>query len=92
MELFKENLKEQDEVYCIFNHSIEGMITKKTKFHGMYLFSVKVTDEKNFKKWFGLNSANVKFLHCHLRKLYKTEVRQNVKRSKKDRRKAEKRV
>ena len=61
-------LKEGDRVYCIFNSAIEGEITKRACYYGLYLYSVKVDDEESFKKHFGLGSVNVKWLHCQLRK------------------------
>jgi len=85
MNLFKENLKEEDRVYCVFNHAIEGRITKKTNFHGMYLYTIKLDadDARNFEKFIGLSPENVKFLHYQLRKIYKTEVKKKCQKTKK---------
>lgn len=57
-----------DRVYCIFNSAIEGEITARDNYHGLYLYTVKVDDEKSFISHFGLASVNVKFLHYQLRK------------------------
>lgn len=82
MELTKDKLNVEDEVYCIFNHAIKGRITKKTNHHGMWLYHVKVDDEKNFRKFIGLKSDNAMFLHYQLRKFYK-EVKKDDRKSKK---------
>lgn len=57
-----------DRVYCIFNSSIEGEITKRACYHGLYLYAVKVDDEESFIKHFGLASVSVKWLPYQLRK------------------------
>ena len=59
-------LKEGDRVYCIINSAIEGEITKKGYYHGIYLYTLKVDDEKSFVRHFGLGSVNVVFLHWQL--------------------------
>ena len=63
-----DKLKEGDRVSCIINHAIEGEITKKSCYHGVYLYALKVDDEESFIKHFGLGSVNVVFLHWQLRK------------------------
>lgn len=57
-----------DRVSCIFNPAIEGEITARDNYHGLYLYAVKVDDEESFISHFGLASVNVKFLHYQLRK------------------------
>lgn len=63
-----DKLKEGDKVSCIINSAIEGEITKKACYHGIYLYSLKVDDEESFMRHFGLGSTHVKFLHWQLRK------------------------
>lgn len=67
-EKLNDKLKEGDRVYCIINSAIEGEIIKKACYHGLYLYSLEVDDEKSFKKHFGLGSVNVVFLHWQLRR------------------------
>lgn len=64
----KECLFEQDEVYCILNHSVEGRITSKVNHHGMWLYTVEPKEKREFQKWIGVSWMNVKFLHWQLRK------------------------
>ena len=56
-----------DRVCCIFNSAIEGEITVRNNYHGVYFYHLKVDDEKSFLKHFGLGSVNVVFLHYQLR-------------------------
>jgi len=63
-----DKLKEGDRVYCIFNSAIEGEITKRACYHGLYLYTLKVDDEESFIKHFDLGSVSVKWLDCQLRK------------------------
>lgn len=64
-----EKFKEGDRVFCVLNYAIMGVITKKTSYHGMYLYSIKPDDEKNFKKFMRINPGNIVFLHWQLRKI-----------------------
>jgi len=64
-----DKLKEGDQVYCVLNASIAGEITAKNNYHGVYLYSLEVDDEKSFRKHFGLGSVNVVFLHWQLKKV-----------------------
>lgn len=63
-----KKLKEGDRVSCVFNSTIEGEITKRACYHGLYLYSVKIDDEESFVNFFGLASVNVVWLHYQLRK------------------------
>ena len=58
-----------DRVYCIFNVAIEGEITKRDCYHGVYFYHLKVDDEESFIRHFGLGSINVVFLHYQLREV-----------------------
>lgn len=58
-----------ERVYCVFNSSIEGKITARNAYHGIYFYHVKVDDEESFIEHFGLGSVNVVFLHYQLRRL-----------------------
>lgn len=83
MNLFKEGLKEEDEVYCILNTAIRGRITQKANRHGIYLYTIEVEDSREFKKWFDVADVSVVFLHWQLAKIYKTEVKKKCKKKKK---------
>lgn len=63
-----DKLNVGDQVYCVINSAIAGQIINKDCYHGLYLYSLKVEDEKNFIKFFGLCSDNVKFLHWQLKR------------------------
>ena len=67
--LSKDILKEQDEVYCVLNHSITGRITKRSNYHGQYQYTIKAHDEKSFRMWIGVSCCNVKFFHWQLKKI-----------------------
>jgi len=62
--------KEGDEVYCVLNSAVEGVISKASNYHGMWLYTLKIKDEESFRNQFSLNFVNVVFLHWQLRKIY----------------------
>lgn len=65
-----KQLKEGDRVYCIFNHAITGEITKSANSHGIWLYTIRADDQKNFKKFLRVNDNNVVFLHWQLGRIY----------------------
>jgi len=65
-----DKLKEGDRVYCIFNHAIKGEVTKKACYHGLYLYTIRADDAKNFKKFLRFNDNNVVFLQWQLGRIY----------------------
>ena len=62
-----EKFNPGERVYCIFNSAIEGEITARNSYHGIYFYHLQVDDEASFMRHFGLGSANVVFLHYQLR-------------------------
>lgn len=72
MKMTKDKLKVEDEVYCVLNTAIEGIITSKSNYHGMWLYHIKmIKDASNFYKYFHVKVENAVFLHWQLKKLYK---------------------
>lgn len=90
MKLTKQlnRLNEGDEVYCVLNHAVTGIVTKKKNYHGQYHYTIKAHDAKGFKTWIGVYCQSVIFLDWQLKKSYREVVKnERQKRFKGNRRK-----
>ena len=68
MKLTKDKLKPGDKAYCVLNHSIRGVISATSNYHGQWHYYLEVDDKKAFETWIGISSVNAVFLHWQLAK------------------------